>query len=719
MDKGRMSSQRRVVNNSREIAITLFAIIVSGIASVMLSVEVFGIWWEGVQKNGLLGSIGQMGFILIMIFMLYGCFVYLLTRLGYLQRQKGHHDDQLQDLEAVYSSVAPSLAILIPSYKEDPHVIRKTLLSAALLDYPSRQVVLLIDNPPQCTSHEEERLLSDTRLLAEQIHDMMDAPAHHYLAEYNAFIARSQQASIDTVEELSHLATLYNDVAQCLNGWSETFPVNNHEDKWFVENILNLPAKEHTRRANQLQRASKQNPAAYNNDGIEREYCRLSRLFRVEITNFERKRFENLSQEPNKAMNLNSYIGLMGNRYQQVQGEDGAHLVLGGRGDARYVIPDAEFIITLDADSLLHSNYALQLVSVMQQPGNERYAVVQTPYSAFPGAIGALERTAGATTDIQYIVHQGFTRYNATFWVGANALIRKIALEDIKTITTERGFNIIKFVQDRTVIEDTESTVDLVDRSWQLYNYPKRLAYSATPPDFGSLLIQRRRWANGGLIILPKLLRYLVRPKIPKRMGHGFMGIHYLSSIAGLNIGILFLLTFPFEAALRNAWLPLATLPYFTLYTRDLMQCGYRIREMLNVYALNLVLLPVNLGGVFKSINQIVTGRRTPFGRTPKIVDRTATPVLYLAAVYGLFAYCAVCFITATNESFWGSAIFAGVNACMLAYAIIRFIGFKETWEDILVAIRRGAGQPPMLPPENIVSDLPHDVSVASEKQVG
>ena len=43
----------------------------------------------------------------------------------------------------------------------------------------------------------------------------------------------------------------------------------------------------------------------------------------------------------------------------------------------------------------------------------------------------------------------------------------------------------------------------------KLFNYPERLAYSATPPDFGSLLIQRRRWANGGVIIVPKLMRYL------------------------------------------------------------------------------------------------------------------------------------------------------------------------------------------------------------------
>src|SRR2546422_7723608 len=85
----------------------------------------------------------------------------------------------------------------------------------------------------------------------------------------------------------------------------------------------------------------------------------------------------------------------------------------------------------VDADSILHPDYTIRLTHFMEQPGHERIAVAQTPYNAFPNAAGALERIAGATTDIQYVIHQGFTHYRATFWVGANALARKRALEDI------------------------------------------------------------------------------------------------------------------------------------------------------------------------------------------------------------------------------------------------------------------------------------------------
>jgi len=54
-------------------------------------------------------------------------------------------------------------------------------------------------------------------------------------------------------------------------------------------------------------------------------------------------------------------------------------------------------------------------------------------------------------------------------------------------------------------------------------------------------------------------------------------------------------------------------------YGRDLVRIGYRLRDLVRVYALNLLLIPVNLGGVFKSIQQGITRRKIPFGRTPKV----------------------------------------------------------------------------------------------------
>src|SRR5262249_31231707 len=159
-------------------------------------------------------------------------------------------------------------------------------------------------------------------------------------------------------------------------------------------------------------------------------YRWLDSVFRVEVTSFERKRYRNLSHAPNKAMNLNSYISLLGRRVVEARGREGIMLRAASATEPGVDIPESEYVLTLDADSLLSPDYAARLVELLEDAGNERVAVVQTPYSSIPTAPHGVERVAGATTDIQYLIHQGFTRHDATFWVGANAVLRKAALDD-------------------------------------------------------------------------------------------------------------------------------------------------------------------------------------------------------------------------------------------------------------------------------------------------
>jgi hypothetical protein len=51
-------------------------------------------------------------------------------------------------------------------------------------------------------------------------------------------------------------------------------------------------------------------------DEILRMYRRLPWTFACEISSFQRKRYVNLSHEPNKAVNLNSCIGLISGAYR-------------------------------------------------------------------------------------------------------------------------------------------------------------------------------------------------------------------------------------------------------------------------------------------------------------------------------------------------------------------------------------------------------------------
>src|SRR5580704_6139007 len=68
----------------------------------------------------------------------------LLSRLGFFYRTRTHHRASRAVLNHFFDTTTPTLTTIIPSYQEDERVIRNTLLSAALQEYPDKRVVLLI-----------------------------------------------------------------------------------------------------------------------------------------------------------------------------------------------------------------------------------------------------------------------------------------------------------------------------------------------------------------------------------------------------------------------------------------------------------------------------------------------------------------------------------------------------------------------------------------------
>ncbi len=625
-------------------------------------------------------------------FLVYGNLCYQLARLGQLRRDAAFRMTAAQPARPFDPLSAPALTVLVPSYKEELPVIRQTLLSAALQNYPNKRVVLLLDNPPAPKTLSDRAELWAARNLPFELQTLLDEPAARTDHARAAFLARRSSGTVTMADECVWLSDCFRSAAQWFETQAKHFPTDSHTDVWFVEQILSRPAESCREQAARWF-ARRREPAPAPDDqllaGIDAAYAELAARFQVEFDVFERKQYCNLSHEPNKAMNLNSYLGLMGKRVRPVMRPAGLALEESSLPNGSRLIADTPYVITLDADSLLKPHYASTLVRLMEQPDYARVAVAQTPYSAFPNAPGVLERTAGATTDIQYLVHQGFTRYGATFWVGANALLRKSALDDIRSESVEGGHIVRRYIQDRTVIEDTESTVDLLAKGWSLHNHPERLAYSATPPDFGSLVIQRARWANGGLIILPKLLSLLRR--MPKRMStlpQALLQIHYLTSLAFAPLSVLLLLIIPFSSELMNPWMPLAALPYFALYARDLAKIGYRpFRDLLRVYALNLLLIPIHLTGAITSMQQAIAGTKIPFRRTPKISGRTRTAGLDLALQLGMVLTSVTLGLFYVSRLRWISGAFALANAGLLLYGIRQFIGFAEMQQDLRLSL--------------------------------
>ena len=630
------------------------------------------------------------GYLIIVTLLTFSAFVYLITRQGALQRFSKHVRASRKVLDRYFFEKKSPITILIPSYDEETQVIRKTMLSAALQEYPDIRIVLLIDDDPLKIRLENVDRFNNTRALSGEIETLLSEPYRRFsraLARFEKANSRKRKLS---EQDILEIAAHYLWASDWLNKLSEKEKIEDHTDIFFADQILCGLAKK-------LDSAREELLVSYGRGEnisvwrVAQLYRRLVWIFGAKLEFFERKRYASLSHEPNKAMNLNSYIGLMGGMYQKEETDDGIILMpTTVRRKADLIVNDSEFVLTLDADSVLLQEYCLRLVYFLQQPGNADVAVTQTPYSSFRGAFTRIERLAGATTDIQHIVHQGMSYYNATFWVGANAVIRKRALDDLEEKEWMGGFEIKRYIQDYTAIEDTESSIDLALKDWRLVSYPERLSYSATPPDFGSLIIQRRRWANGGLLIIPKLWRLLQERKNKNRplsKLEFIIRLNYIASIAWSNLGLVFLLAYPYDGRLLSPLVLLAAIPYFLSMAVDLKYCHYKFSDIIRIYGFNLILLPVNIAGTLKSFQQALTAKKAPFARTPKVKNRTAAGLPYLLSPLFIVGFSLFTLWRNIYDGNWGNAAFAGFNAFAATWAIFSYIGIKNMIVDIWLGL--------------------------------
>jgi cellulose synthase/poly-beta-1,6-N-acetylglucosamine synthase-like glycosyltransferase/chitodextrinase len=623
-------------------------------------------------------------YLLIVTMLTASALAYLLCRLGYFYRTRSHHRASRAMLDQFYDLAAPTLTTIIPSYQENADVIRKTLLSAALQEYPSQRIVLLIDDPVQPKNERARQLLAEARALPRQVSALLAGPAASFARALEAFEADCRRGRRVGPPEMSVLASHYDAAVAWLDDLAARHPRADHTDDFFADEVITPLANSLGAIAVAL-RQSAEDGALLGRSQVRRFYRRLVWTFQTEVTSFERKRYASLSHEANKAMNLNSYLGLMGGSYQEVRTPAGPALVRCAPEACHLSVPDPDYVVTLDADSVLLPEYCLRLVHLLEQSEHRDMAIAQTPYSAFPGSATRLERIAGATTDLQHIVHQGLCYYDATFWVGANAVIRKRALDDIAETSYRGDWEIRHYIRDRTVIEDTESTIDMGIHGWKLFNCPERLSYSATPPDFGSLCIQRSRWANGGLLILPKLRRQSKARRSRgerTRFGELFLRWNYMASICWSSVSLLVLLAFPFSATLISPLLGLVALPYFLAMASDLRYCGYKRLDVFRIYGFNLILLPVNLAGTVSSLVQGITASKAAFARTPKVANRTVAPPFFVLAPYLLIALAGGTFYVAYRHLRLENEVYAGINIVLACYATVAFIGIRNSIVD-------------------------------------
>ena len=115
----------------------------------------------------------------------------------------------------------------------------------------------------------------------------------------------------------------------------------------------------------------------------------------------------------------------------------------------------------------------------------------------------------------------------------------------------------------------------------------------------------------------------------------------------------------------------------------DLHVTGYKRSDVLRIYGFNIILLPVNLAGVLKSIQQAITGKKIPFARTPKVKNRTQAPIVYVVVPYIIVIFSLFTLYRYYLDQNWGNAAFALFNAILASWAILAYIGIINSIVDV------------------------------------
>ena len=93
--------------------------------------------------------------------------------------------------------------------------------------------------------------------------------------------------------------------------------IDDHVDIFVADHVFRELAKD-LRLISQALLVSTEQGAQLPEERVTQLYRRLAWTFDAELTAFERKQYVSLSHQASKAMNLNSYIGLMGGSYRHV-----------------------------------------------------------------------------------------------------------------------------------------------------------------------------------------------------------------------------------------------------------------------------------------------------------------------------------------------------------------------------------------------------------------
>lgn len=153
---------------------------------------------------------------------------------------------------------------------------------------------------------------------------------------------------------------------------------------------------------------------------------------------------------------------------------------------------DGDVIAVFDADFVPQPDFLTRTLGYFADP---KVAFVQTPQEFYN--LDSLQHGRTKTgrewneqSLFYHIIQLGKHHWNAAFWCGCPAVLRRAALADVGGVATA------------TVTEDMHTALRMHARGWKSVYHDEVLALGLAPNDFAGFATQRLRWAQGAMQLL-------------------------------------------------------------------------------------------------------------------------------------------------------------------------------------------------------------------------
>lgn len=225
---------------------------------------------------------------------------------------------------------------------------------------------------------------------------------------------------------------------------------------------------------------------------------------------------------------MESLAAELGVRY--IARQDRSHAKAGNLNNALQ-FTDAPFVAIFDCDHAPSPEFLERTLGYFIDP---KVAFVQTPQdfyntNSFQHRGSQLTREAWHEQTLFYrVIQPGKDRWNAGFFCGSCAIMRKAALDDIGGFATG------------TITEDMHTSLRLHKNGWDSIYHSEALAFGMSPATLEQYDTQRLRWGRGAMQVWLKE-GMLLRGKLslPQRLAYFMSTITYFE---GWQKGIIYIL---------------------------------------------------------------------------------------------------------------------------------------------------------------------------------